>query len=159
MPRGYTEPSVIARLAVEREYLSRLCGDRETGGDSKLLQVGYMTLDVNHLAKSANHPDMNPNSPNVGGQQHLATYLGALRWDLSCLVSENMPGAWVTTMTSRPGAEPLVKAVQVDVPTSVFLMLAVVQPDGTLYFAHLRLESGFALVYEHTADVPEPLRS
>jgi hypothetical protein len=159
IPYNYEGPSTQALYAVQRMYLSRLCGYGGPGGDKSLLKTGYAALDVHHKARMATHADMNPNVLMADGdmwRQYLKDYLGALRWDKSRL--EDRPAqvdAW--TAVATPGDVPKVRAVQRTIPATTYLMLVISQPDGTDYTFPLELVRGFQPVYASRDDVPAVL--
>ena len=146
---------------VKHEFIRRHCGDETTGGDQKLFQVGFLGSDVNHLTVAPTHPHMNPNATITRSDWEvgLEAYLATIRWEDSYLVYEKLgPNTWTLTMVPRPGEVPLVKAIKHEQPKSWYLMLAVAQPDGTVYMERRRLECGFQTTYDSPEDVPAALR-
>jgi len=163
VPVNMAELSTNERLlAVKQIYIQRLCGGKKLGGDKKLFQLKFLGSDVNHMTAAPTHRFMNPNSTISRAEwiTGLDGYLKTLRWDKSYLKYEKLPGTtWTTIMVTRPGMEPLVKAVPHEQPKSWYLYLATTQPDGSIVFRRSRLACNFQDTYDKEGDVPAVLKA
>jgi hypothetical protein len=152
LPVRYEHMTPAQFLAAVRSiYVERNCRDK------RLFQVGYMALDVHHLARGPHHPDVNPNSAldDRRWQQELEIYFGAIRWDLSRVDTVTLPtGSWSLMMVQQPDGDFAVKAVEALPGISHVLVLAVTQPDGTVAYDRRRLECGFQPTYKDHGEVP-----
>jgi hypothetical protein len=147
--------------AVKTTYIQRLCGGKKFGGDKKLFQLGLLASDTRFLTAAPTHRFMNPNSTISRAEwiQGLDAYLATIRWDKTYVAHEKLRGEiWTTLMVTRPGKEPLVKAVRHDQPKSWYVYMAMTQPDGSLVYQRKRLACNFQDTYNNERDVPAILK-
>jgi hypothetical protein len=142
-------------------YHQRLCGGKKFGGDKKLFQVAFVSSDLANLTVGPTHRHMNPNMGISRAEwiEGLDAYLATIRWDMTYLKHEKLPGkVWTTSMVSRPGQEPLVRLVHREQPKSWYVYLAQTQPDGSVKTVRKRLNCNAQDTWLTYKDVPQAFK-